>query len=132
MPVPVMENEPHRSPELRSSGTHSGTSSALLSRVTSAADPLRPDGPYNTDYRYRSRASQSPSSLPRDRPLKTASSAATQEWVATASSYDPLSQRPEKKQRLDWRQDTAGSEIFRRGFNAVRLQSWFCLKIEAN
>ena len=103
MPAPVMEHDQQRSPDMRAGGTQATTSTAYLSRIATAPESTRLEGRYSPEHRYQARRSRSPTSSQRTPYTSGASSPPTRQYWTTVSEgpRDPVSERPEKRQRLD-------------------------------
>ena len=87
-----------------------------LSRVTSATDPHRPESPYSDTSESRFRLQKaSASHYSQAAPYATASPVLKHRWsAATSSPLETLAERPEKRLRLDSRQEPGQTETFRR------------------
>ena len=104
MPAPVMEHDLQRSPDMRTRGTQATTSTAYFSPLaTTAPESIRSGGRYSPEYRYQARRSRSPTSSQRTPYASGASSPPSRQYwtVLSGGLGDTVSERPEKRQRLD-------------------------------
>lgn len=121
MPAVVMDNESYTFDSREDASPQEDRLASLgLSRVTSAPDPIRPG--FLQSVRGRRPNAKSPALL-RNFQSPTDSNTQGTRWTTAAfSRLDPLTERPEKRPRLDQRPDTTSGRSFKRG-HALEVRS---------